>query len=294
MRTIGTDVSHWSGDINWIEAWDYLPFVYYKATDGVNFIDGWFGSNHDECDAVGMPHAPYHWWQETQDPIAQANHFCDTLIDSGDGYKQTIIDVEPVILVPNSAYKLKQLLDRVEQRRGKKPAIYTSANYWDNYVKPLPAWTNQYDLLCAHYKYGSDPTLPLGWTKDKLKMWQFTDKFWFPGCDAGADGNWFYGSLQECRNWFGNYHPYNPPPPSKKFRMRVTADKLYIRSGPSTSYPGVGFLYKGDIIAVEDIAGQDAWVKHEKGWSCCKVSIYKYLFPVDQNIFSYLPIINKD
>lgn len=273
MRTFGADVSHWEGDVDWIKGVDYLPFVYYKATDGEDFIDSQLGNNMDECNDVGMPHAPYHWWQETQNPIAQAEHFWDTVKDGG--YKRLIVDVEPKVILPDAYNRLLQLLSRLEAMSGIVPAIYTSANYWNNYVR-VP-YNNKYPLLVAQYKYGLNPILPSGATS--WKIWQFTDLFWFSGCNATADGNWFNGTLEECRSWFGNYRPFLPQPVGGKTQMVVTADVLNIRYGPSTNFSIVGALHKNDVINVIDVAGQDAWVRHELGWSCVKVGSYIYLVP---------------
>jgi GH25 family lysozyme M1 (1,4-beta-N-acetylmuramidase) len=273
MRTMGADLSHWEGEVVWSRGADYLPFAYYKATDGVDFIDSQFGNNMDGCNEFGVPHAPYHWWQELLDPISQADFFCEVTRDGK--YKRYIVDVEPNGYA--DSVKLKRLLDRIEQNTLIRPAIYTSSYYW-NMVKPTPSWAYKYDLLVAQYSYRLNPILPAGWST--WKIWQFTDYFWFDGCNATADGNWFNGTLGECRNWFGNYKPYNPlPSPDGKTKMIVSADSLYIRSGPSTSYPITGGLYKGEEIEVLDVDGYNSWVKHAKGWSAAGYYGKKYLAP---------------
>ncbi|OGO26437.1 MAG: hypothetical protein A2136_05540 [Chloroflexi bacterium RBG_16_54_11] len=280
MRTIGADCSHWSGDIDWARDVLWLPFVYYKATDGMYWIDTRFGDNHDGCMEYGIPNAPYHWWQETQDPIVQADHFCDTLEDSGDGYKRIIINVEPVGNC--SANKLKQLLDRVENRRGIKPAIYTSAYYW-SMVLPTPAWAYQYDLLVAHYARRNYPMLPVGWST--WKIWQFTDYFYLQGTETKVDGNWFNGSIEQCRDWFGNYHPVTPPPPpppGSSLQMKVLIDGLRVRKAPSTSAQIMGQLNTGDVIDVADIGGANAWAQIQAGpyagyWSAVNYLGQRYM-----------------
>jgi lysozyme len=278
MRTFGADVSHWEGDINWLLGVDYLPFVYYKATDGLYAVDSQFLGNKAECDAVGIPNAPYHWWQETQDPIIQADHFVDTVMP---GYKQLIVDVEPKVLVPNMLAKLNSLLDRIQTRTGIIASIYTSANYWDSFIRaPYP---NHHPLLVAQYAYRSEPVLPNGavtWT-----MWQFTDQFWFSGCNATADGNWFNGPLDVTRNWFGNYHPYDlpPQPPTTDFLMKCIVEGLNVRSGPSTSYGIVGHLHQNEEVALKNIAGAAAWMQIKSGvytdkWAAVQTS-QRYMEP---------------
>lgn len=272
MRVLGGDFSHWSDEIDWNKATPALGFAYFKATDGLYYIDHLFGDNQDGCRDTGLPHCGYHWFQETLDPCGQAEHFIETV---GLGYKQYVVDVEPKVITHPD--KLEKLLDCCETLTGVKPAIYTSANFWNNFIKPNPSWANQYDLIIAHYTSARNPTLPNGWAS--WRIWQFSDYFYFPGCVSVNDANWFNGTLEECRAWFGNYHPLEQdcPPCSGMMEMRVIADKLYIRSGPGTSYGIVGSLLKGDIIEVDDVGGYNAWVKHSKGWSAKSTSGLTYL-----------------
>lgn len=280
MRTFGADVSHWSGDIDWLEGVDYLPFVYYKATDGKYGVDSQFLNNQAECFTVGIPNAPYHWWQEVQDAISQADHFVDTVMAIS-GYHQLIVDVEPKTQTGRMMSDLNKLLDRIYSRTGIIPSIYTSANYWDSFMRaPYP---NDHPLLVAHYAYAKEPNLPNGATK--WKMWQFTDMFWFPGSDSVDDGNWFNGDLDECRNWFGNYFPYELPPqqPPTEFSMECIVDKLNVRTGPGTSYPVVGQLYKTNVVTLDNIGGTAAWMKIKNGtyagkWCAVETSM-RYMNP---------------
>lgn len=278
MRTIGADTSHWEGVTEWNRGADYLPFCYYKATDGVDFIDSQFGNNKDGCDEYGIPNSPYHWWQETQDPEEQAEHFIETV---GTGYKRYIIDVEPSVTYQGIVNKLEILLNRCTVLTGIKPAIYTSANYWNGFIKPVPSWAHEYDLLVAQYAYRLNPILPIGWSI--WKIWQYTDYFWFDGCNAIADGNWFNGTLQDCRDWFGNYHPYNVPPSlpptENKLKMVSLVEGLRIRKLPNTNAEIVGSLYKGEEIDADNVDGWNAWVHHSRGWSNAAISGTKNINP---------------
>lgn len=274
MRVIGADVSHWENIINWVTATPSLAFAYYKATDGEDFIDSQFGNNQDGCDETGLPHAPYHWWQELEDPEVQAHHFVETTQGT---YKKRIVDVEPRVTFPGIVDKLERHLHKIEDLQGFKPAIYSSKNYWNNYIKPNPPWASEYDFIIAQYSYRL--TLIPAYVP-KATFWQFTDEFYFPGCNSEADGNWFFGSLSECRNWFGNYHPFVPPIPGGKTQLRVIASVLNIREQPNAKARVLGALANGDIIEVEDIGGYNAWVKHARGWSAYTTSGYKYLEPV--------------
>jgi len=269
MRTFGVDVSHWEGAIDWSVASQWIPFVYYKCTDGTNYIDVTFLANKTGCQQAGLPHAPYHYFQPTLDPISQADHFIKT---AGDGYHRYIVDVEGK--VPCNPRLLQQFLKRVEELTSIKPAIYTSAGFWNEFVNPKPTWAHNYDLIVAHYTIQPRPILPIGW--DKYVIWQYTDHYYFPGCKEKADGDWFNGELDWCREWFGNYQEIDPPV-FNHTRVRSLVDNLHIRHLPSKLSKEVGHLAKGEIVDVLDLSGKDVWIKHNRGWSCVEKDSYRYM-----------------
>jgi lysozyme len=288
MLTHGCDVSHWEGLIDWVEAARWLPFVYYKCTDGAKGIDNTFKRNKEGCQASGMAHATYHYFQPEQDPVMQADHYVDT---AGEGYGRYIVDFEqrPVragasrepkpmnFVVPSPASslsgKLLAFLQQVSRRTGIKPAIYTSAGFWNENVQPVPAWTKEYDLIVAHYTAGHVPTLPIGW--DRYVIWQYTDTFYFPGCECAADGDWFTGDLTQCRAWFGNYQQVDRPPAA--IQLKSLFDDLHVRREPKTCAKEVSHLAKGEVIEAQNFSGQDVWVKHARGWSAVEIDGYRYM-----------------
>ena len=114
----------------------------------------------------------------------------------------------------------------------------------------------------------------------KYIIWQFSDFWNIPGSEAVVDGNWFNGSLEQCRQWFGNYKPALPftdqmaeteqaqDPELEGWFQRSLFDNLHIRQSPSMNARITGNLEKGEIVEVEDLGGDDVWIRHERGWSC--------------------------
>jgi len=266
MKVIGVDVSHWEGSIDWKVAEPTLGFAYYKATQGISFIDDQFQNNKAGCQASGLPHAAYHYFIHAMDPLAQARHFIKTC---DQGYNRYIIDVEEKD-EKYPASMVKEMLDQCELITGIKPAIYTSADAW-SYLTPKPKWSKEYDLIVAHYTTAKVPLLPVGWATHKI--WQFTDKYYFQGCNEIADGDWFNGALDQVRAWFGNYNPVDPIQPIETgaIEMKVVVSGLNVRTIPSIAGVITGYLHKDDKVLITDIAGQDAWAKHAMGWSAIKV-----------------------
>jgi lysozyme len=274
MRTFGIDVSHWEGRIDWQVADGAIGFAYYKCTDGIKAIDEQFYNNRSGCNEAGLPHAPYHYFQPALDPYAQADHFIDT---AGKQYKRYIVDVEAGERDPKITHKLNAFLERMEKLSGIRPAIYTSAGYWNDFIKPQPAWADGYDLIVAHYTAAHTPVLPRGW--ERFIIWQFSDYWSLRGCEVNVDGNWFNGSLEQCRAWFGNYRESKPtePPSAVALKMRSLFSDLHIRQSPHIGARITGKLEKGECVEVEELGGYDTWVRHSRGWCAVERGGYRYM-----------------
>jgi GH25 family lysozyme M1 (1,4-beta-N-acetylmuramidase) len=274
MRTFGIDVSHWQGKIDWQAAAPAIGFAYYKCTDGVRYIDDQFVNNQRGCLQAGFPHAPYHYFQPSLDPIVQADHFIHT---AGTEYKRYIVDVEATERDPKIVKKLQTFLVQVEKLTGTRPAIYTSASYWNDFIQPQPLWSGAYDLIVAHYTAAHTPLLPMGWKQ--YVIWQFSDYWNFPACGVNADGNWFNGNLEQCRFWFGNYRAANPPqtPTVRSLKMRSLFEDLHIRLSPNMNARVTGKLAKDECVEVEQLGGYDVWVKHAHGWTAVERGGYRYM-----------------
>ncbi len=269
--TFGVDVSHWEGRIDWQAAAGAIGFAYYKCTDGTRGVDDEFEHNRGGCTAAGLPHAPYHYFQPLLDPIAQAEHFIQT---AGMSYRRYIVDVEARQRDSRLTTRLHQFLQHAEQLTGIQPAIYTSPGYWNDYLQPQPAWAHRYDLLVAHYTFGRKPILPQGW--ERFTIWQFNTHWYFPGCGQEADANWFNGDPAACRLWFGNAATPQPAlPPLQPLLARSLFDELHIRQDPSLQAKVTGSLTRGELVEVEQLGGDDLWVRHARGWSALEVAGYR-------------------
>jgi lysozyme len=273
MRTLGVDVSHWEGNIEWQAALRNISFAYYKCTDGIRFVDSQFRNNRQGCAAAGLAHAPYHYYQPALDPTVQAEHFIQT---AGKDYPRYIVDVEQPEREENITQKLHTFLEKVEQLTTKRPAIYTSAGYWNEFIHPKPEWASNYDLIVAHYTLAHQPMLPMGWVT--WRIWQFSDYWNFAGCDEQADADWFNGSLEECQAWFGNARaPKVAAPETGNLKLRSLFDELRIRQSPNLKARLNGKLRLGEVVEAEELGGFDVWVRHARGWTAVERGGYRYM-----------------
>jgi uncharacterized protein YgiM (DUF1202 family) len=116
--------------------------------------------------------------------------------------------------------------------------------------------------------------------------WQYSDSGSFPyygasgenGLTWGFDGSGLDMNLFK-KSWlektFGESveeQPEEPPLNTEPGLLTVTANKLFVRSGPGRSYPIVGELIKGEQVDLLDISGRDVWLEIEPG----KFSAYRY------------------
>jgi lysozyme len=273
-RTQGVDVSGWSGNIDWDTAAQWIPFAYYKCTEGTTGVDISFAANKMGCDRAGMPHAPYHYYHPDLPADLQAAHFVNT---AGLGYNVFIVDVEEAPITSNQfQINLRKCVEKIVQlTNGAKVAIYTSAGFWDAWCSHIfPGWAGNYPLIVANYTVDNRPHLPIDW--GTWKVWQFSKNFWFPGCPGTVDGNWFNGNLEECRAWFGNYNPVNPPVYNKT-RVCSLFSEMHVRTIPSINARVLDHLAKGEIVEVDELGGKDVWIKHSRGWTAVERNSYRYM-----------------
>ena len=205
MDTIGIDVSHWNGVMNWeITALAGAKFAIIRAGSinyetGIPYTDYKFEVNAENA-PKHIDHIGYYWfWRANQDPRVQAKYFSN-LIE----YK--VWDIPPVVDVEASngigiaklTSNLKIFLDEVEDRIDTKPMIYTRASFW-NYATERPDWGLNYKLWCARYvsitpilpspmmngPWGDGSFRPFPWAnhgKDNWDYWQY----WAGGNKQGA------------------------------------------------------------------------------------------------------------
>jgi len=146
----------------------------------------------------------------------------------------------------------------ISKRPGAKVGIYTSPYFWKTFFRCLdgsyPNWNDKYFLWIAHY-YADTPIIPYPWTQ--AAMHQYADNLTIPGIPSKADGNWFYGTVTECAEFFGNGGIVVDLEPEMPEKVTVTATTLYLRSEPSAkNYYGsiIGQTSKGKILYPEDVA----------------------------------------
>lgn len=260
-QTLGVDVSTYQGTLDWNTAAAFdVEFAFIKATEGVSITDSQFSANWENAAKAGVLRSAYHYYTHDVDPVAQADHFLDVV---GTGFDLPLaLDLEEGKGVPppnQLAANVKAFLDRVEEKSGRRPIIYTMASFWMTYM-PAVSWATDYDLWVANWNV-STPLLPPPWTT--WKFWQFKANEPVPGKTKRVDLNWFAGSSADLRAYAGGStappaQAPAPPPAEVPSTIQVTASSLNVRLGPTTSAEKIGEAPEGSVLSVIDRATDGA------------------------------------
>ena len=205
----GIDVSshdHARGrTIDWTaEAANGLDFAYVKATEGFTYVNSYYSGDYAAAKRAGIYSGAYAYGRpDLGDPIGQADHFVDTMQWTADGRTlPPFLDMEwpygglklPACygLAPEQMVAwMRGFLERVEERVGVTPVIYTNVNWWNPCTGKDSSFA-KYGLDISSCK-GSPPSVP-GWG-DNWTFWQYD----IPECGRGGtrDYDVFHGSRDQ-------------------------------------------------------------------------------------------------
>lgn len=189
----GLDVSHYQGTIDWEEvAKAGMAFVFIKATEGTSEVDPEFETNWSGAKAAGLLRGAYHFFQPSEDPQQQAEHFL-SVVQTVPGDLPPVLDVE----TPGDASEIlagvQAWLTAVEQATAKAPILYTSPTFWNGLgisasgFSRFPLWVAEYGV--------TTPKTTEGWTA--WTFWQFSESGEVSGIQGTVDLDLFQGTLSE-------------------------------------------------------------------------------------------------
>jgi lysozyme len=190
------DVSHWEVIPDWERVSPRPALVFCKATEGVFWQDHTFPMNWQGLSRLHIRRGAYHFWRFENPGVTQADHFLNAVFSNGYSEKDYLVldfgrmdyhdDKGKWARVPRGsrfAEGVKTFLDRVEEKTGQKPIIYTSRPCWEYLCDTAglpPAWTADYLLWVAWYP--PNPSLlsappasriPSGW--NEWAIWQYSE-----------------------------------------------------------------------------------------------------------------------
>ena len=219
--TIGTDCSHWSGDINFSTMYDAgAKFFITKATDaysvtGKQFEDSRFQEYCEDVFALGkLLTGCYHWLQASVDPTIAADFYLER-------YQRFDFDFPPILdfeevsvrntgLFSDYAWRAQTWCKRVEEVTGRKPIIYTAKWYTYYFTEKQIGWMGDYPLWVADYTWWANNVtkapyyMPPFW--DDWTMWQYSADGNSRGEEFGVqaasiDLNYYQGDYAQLLDW---------------------------------------------------------------------------------------------
>jgi len=197
FQTVGLDVSHHQGAIDWPRVGQSeVKFVYLKATEGRDWSDARFAKNWLGAREAGLVAGAYHFFSFCSPGVAQAEHFLSVLpVD--DDMLAPALDVEfggncksPP---PASAIQaeVRAWLEHVEAKLGTRPVLYVTEDALDALFdsSQLDGAAGAGPLLW-YRSVLFEPSLrpPATWT-----FWQYHSRGRVEGIDGPVDLNVFAG-----------------------------------------------------------------------------------------------------
>jgi lysozyme len=191
---IGVDVSHHQGTIDWNAlAHSGIAFAYIKATEGGTFRDPSFATNWSDTAKAGMSRGAYHFFTQCRTGLDQARNFI-AAVPRDPRALPPVLDAESMDPCPNGttvanvAQEIELFLSRVETYYGRRPLIYTTAEFHDAYLSGRFA-REQFWIRSL--------VLPPLFRTQQWIIWQYHDRGRRAGVQGPVDLNAFRGSKQD-------------------------------------------------------------------------------------------------
>lgn len=189
----GIDVSAWQGEINFTRVKDAgIEAVYIRAGEGANITDRYFERNYENAKAAGLKYGFYHY--VTARTVSEAEEQADffaALIRSKPYDLKAAMDFENLSgLTADEAVAIaKAYLERLEQRSGHTPAVYSDAydarTVWRSNLTKYPLWVADYGVR--------EPGSIGGWSS--WSGFQYSDKGAVSGISGHVDLDYFRDGL---------------------------------------------------------------------------------------------------
>ena len=206
MGPTGVDVSKWQRPGGVALKWDEVAasgqkFAFIKATDGVEGDQKYFLEDSIAAAKAGLYVGSYHKAHPDRSATAQADQYVEALQQrdeqiSTDKTLPPVLDIElDNGLNPTQLQKwTKDFLERVEEKTGETPMIYTYRWFWQNPMGNSTDFTD-YPLWLAAYEDSAPTSLPGGW--ESMAFWQRSSTGRVDGIPTIVDEDVFNGTEAE-------------------------------------------------------------------------------------------------
>ena len=192
----GIDVSYHQDKIQWAKVRKAgIRFAFIRVSDGTTVEDPRFDENWAGAKQAHIARGAYQFFRPEQSPTAQADLLIAAIArDSGE--LAPVIDVEATggRNPAQIAGAIKVWVERVRNRLGVEPIIYTSPEFWRDRVGGAeltgqPLWLAHYTAEC--------PRVPAPWKA--WTFWQYSKTGRVDGIKGDVDLDVFAGTIDDLR-----------------------------------------------------------------------------------------------
>ena len=204
----GVDVSDGQGAIDWTSVRNAgVRFAIAKATQGTYNTQSRFAAYWSGMKAAGVIRGAYHFFDPTEDGVAQANHFLAVMGPLSPGDLPPMLDIEcpdgdgaclgwsgGTGKAPAATIRQRMIdfLNTVQAATGRKPLVYTFGSYFSSNGVATTGMQG-YPLNIAYPTTSNCFNVPSPWTS--ATMWQYSWTGSVAGIPGQVDRDRFLGDL---------------------------------------------------------------------------------------------------
>lgn len=224
----GIDIARYDSPVDWnkVKASPHNPkFIGIRGGISWAYVDPFFQSNWVGAGSIGLKRHAYFVAYFGEDAKAQVTNWKKILNGQvGEGAEVLDAELDSGLSYQTIQSKMYSLLQYMEDMFGRKPIIYTRADWVDQFVLgklvvyPMnpPVWFNDYYWWLAQYSTTSEkaspPTLPIGVKREQVLIHQ-TAELPTPSGFGTASGTLDYDRFQNFGNpTFEQYYKIAPLP----------------------------------------------------------------------------------
>ncbi|MFF7974811.1 GH25 family lysozyme [Streptomyces sp. NPDC007905] len=202
----GHDVSSYQKHVDWPAARsEGARFAYVKATEATTYRNPYFDRQYDGARRAGLIRGAYHFARPDRSSGAeQAAYF----VRHGGDWRADGWTLPPALDIEYNPYDrrdkcyglgqgqmvhwIRSFSEEVARQTGRRPVIYTTADWWDACTGDSRAFASDHALWIARHGSSGPGSLPGGWSD--WTFWQYGDRGGLPG-----DQNLFNGPPSRLR-----------------------------------------------------------------------------------------------
>jgi GH25 family lysozyme M1 (1,4-beta-N-acetylmuramidase) len=203
----GVDVFEGQGSIDWTLVKNAgVSFAMIKATQGTYNTQSTFSFNWSHAKSAGLSRSAYHFFDPTEDGIAQAQHYLSVVGAPAADDLPPMLDIEcpdgsadclstgasgqaPASTIHQ---RMWDWIHTVEQSTGKKSIVYTYGSYFSSNAIDTTG-LDAYPLFIAAWTTASCFNVPGPWVK--AAFWQYSSTGTVSGISGHVDRDRFIGTL---------------------------------------------------------------------------------------------------